>query len=85
MDMWKIFAGVILLVAGIIAAVQGYRVVVQCSSTFGQAENFLSSLFGGNAIQECYNAQLIELGGIIVALIGMIVIFYGNPTPRRKR
>ena len=78
MDVWKAVAGIILVVAGAIAAMQGYAAVSQCASALGQVTNFFSSLFGGTSVQNCYNAQIIEVGGIIVVLIGLVVIFVKN-------
>jgi hypothetical protein len=74
MNVWKTIAGVILLVAGVLAAVQGYSGVLQCGPTY----QLTTTPF-------CYNTELTELGGIIVALIGMIVIFYGNPLVKTAR
>lgn len=51
----------------------------------GQVANFFTSLFGGSGVQSCYNAQIIEIGGIIVALIGLVVIFAGNKKSARRR
>jgi multisubunit Na+/H+ antiporter MnhB subunit len=86
MDLWKALTGIILVVAGLMVAWQGYVQVSQCTSTFGQVANFFTSLFGGTGVQSCYNAQIIEIGGIIVALIGLVVIFVGNGTnAARKR
>ena len=78
MDVWKAITGILLVVAGAVAAGQGYVAVSQCTSTWGQLANFLTSIFGGTSVQACYNAQIIEIGGIIVALIGLVVIFVGN-------
>jgi hypothetical protein len=87
MNIWKIFMGVLMIVAGIVSAIQVYPIVIECTQTFGQSSNFFSSIFTGSALQICYNAQLIELGGVLVALIGMIVIFYdgGYARVRWKR
>ncbi len=86
MDLWKALTGIILVVAGLMVAWQGYVQVSQCTSTLGQVANFFTSLLGGTAVQGCYNAQIIEIGGIIVALIGLVVIFVGNGTnAARKR
>jgi len=78
MDMWKIVTGIILVVAGAFVAWHGYIQVGQCSSTWGQVANFFTSLFGGTGVQSCYNAQIVEIGGLIVVLIGLVVIFAGN-------
>jgi multisubunit Na+/H+ antiporter MnhB subunit len=78
MDLWKAATGIILAVAGAYVAWQGYVQVSMCSSTFGQVANFFTSLFGGTGVQNCYNAQIIEIGGILVVLIGLVVIFVGN-------
>jgi hypothetical protein len=78
MDLWKAATGIILAVAGAYVAWQGYVQVNMCASTFGQVANFVTSLFGGTGVQSCYNAQIIEIGGIIVVLIGLVTIFAGN-------
>ncbi len=85
MDIWKAVTGIILVAAGAIVAGNGYVQVSQCSSTWGQVANFFTSLFGGSGVQSCYNAQIIEIGGIIVALIGLVVIFAGNKKSARRR
>jgi predicted MFS family arabinose efflux permease len=85
MDIWKALAGIVLVVVGAVAAAQGYITVSQCNSTFGQVANFFSSLLGGSAVQGCYNAQLVEIGGILVALIGLVVIFVGNKKGAAKK
>ena len=85
MDMWKIVTGIILVVAGAIVAGNGYIQVSHCSTTWAQVANFFTSLFGGTAVQNCYDAQIIEIGGIIVALIGLVVIFVGNKKVGAKR
>lgn len=71
----KVLAGAIILVVGAFVSWQSYVSVNKCSSLGGKVSTFISSLFGGNAAQACYNAQILEVGGILVAVIGLIVIF----------
>lgn len=78
MNAVKTIVGIIIAAAGAIAAAQGYVNVTQCSSTWAQVANFFTSLVGGTAVQACYDAQIMEIGGIIVLLIGLVVIFAGN-------
>ncbi|MDE1825485.1 MAG: hypothetical protein KGH61_05225 [Candidatus Micrarchaeota archaeon] len=75
MQTWKAITGIILLVIGALVAFQGYGVAGQCSSALGQVGTFVSSILGGSGAQGCYNAHIAEYGGIIIAIIGLIVIY----------
>lgn len=78
MDIWKVLLGIVLVVVGLAVLWHGYTTVSSCNSFVGKIATAISSTFGGNGAQNCYNAQLDEVGGIIVALIGLVVIFVGN-------
>ena len=84
MDMWKAILGVVLVIVGLAVLWNGYNTVGNCNSIFGKIGTAISSIFGGNAAQACYNAGLQEVAGVIVAIIGVIVIFVGNKAKARK-
>jgi|GEM_PF-1651070 hypothetical protein len=74
MSTWKSITGIILLVVGIWVFWQNYHTISQCNSVAGKISTALTSIFGGNGAQMCYNSQLAEIGGIIVAIIGLVII-----------
>jgi len=84
METWKGITGIIVFLVGAYAAFQGYNQVGQCSSALGQLGTFLSSLFGGSGTQACYNAQIMEYGGIVLAIIGVIIIYSAVSKKGRK-
>lgn len=84
MNTWKIVTGIILLVIGIGVFWQNYKVVSGCNSLIGKVSTAVTSIFGGNGAQSCYNAQIAEVAGIIVAIIGLVVIFSATRPPSRK-
>jgi ascorbate-specific PTS system EIIC-type component UlaA len=75
METWKAVIGVILIVAGAIVAWQGSNTVNQCNTLLGKLSTVVSSIFGGTQAQACYNAEIAVIGGVIVALIGVVVVF----------
>jgi len=83
MEKWKTLTGIILIVIGIAVAWQAYTTVSQCSSIVGQITTAITSVFGGTGAQACYNAQIAEVAGIIIVLIGLAVIFF--PTKKHKK
>ncbi len=85
MEKWEAITGIILLLVGIGVAWQNYNTVTGCNSVGGKLSTALTSLFGGTGAQSCYNAQIAVVGGIIVALIGLVIIFAANKTQKRKR
>jgi multisubunit Na+/H+ antiporter MnhB subunit len=73
MEAWKATAGIILLIVGLLVAWQGYTTINHCNSVGGRISVAVTSLFGGTQAQACYNAQIIEVGGVIIALVGLVV------------
>jgi uncharacterized membrane protein len=84
MDMWKALLGIVLVVIGIAVLWHGYSTIQSCNSLWGKLGTAINSVFGGSSAQNCYNAGLQEVAGVIVAIIGLIVIFVGN-SPRHKK
>lgn len=83
METWKAITGIILFLIGAVVALQGYNTLNQCGSVLGQVATFLGSLLGGTGAQSCYNAQIAEYGGVILAIVG-IVIVYTAQKPMKK-
>jgi multisubunit Na+/H+ antiporter MnhB subunit len=84
MDIWKALLGVVLVVIGIAVLWHGYSTTTSCNSVWGKLGTAIDSIFGGSAAQNCYNAGLQEIAGIIVAIIGLVVIFVGNDMKHKK-
>lgn len=85
-DVWKIILGVVLVLVGLGVLWHGYTTVSSCNSLYGKIATAITSIFGGQSAQSCYNAQLEEIAGILVTLIGVVVIFVGNGnSTKRKR
>jgi len=82
--MWKNVIGVIVLVVGAILAWQGYSGVQHCASLGGQISTFFSSLFGGNGAQTCYNANVLQWAGVLIAIIGLVVLYVANMKMSKK-
>jgi hypothetical protein len=56
-----------------VLAWQSYVTVTQCNSNGGQVATFISNLFRGDRAQTCSNAQVVEIAGIVAAIIGLVV------------
>lgn len=84
MDLWKALAGIIILLIGLYVTWHGYASVAQCNSIWGKISTFFNSVFGGSAAQSCYNSGLQEVGGIIVAIIGLVIIFVRNESKKSR-
>ena len=61
---------------GAVLSWQSYLTVTQCNSTGGSIATVISTLFGGQRAQACSNAQILEIGGIIAAVIGLVVAIF---------
>lgn len=75
MNIWKAITGAILLVLGVVVFWQSYGTIGQCNSILGRISTAVASVFGGGSAQACYNAQLAEVGAIITALIGLVILY----------
>ena len=84
MEAWKAITGIILFVVGALVAFQSYGVVGQCSSALGQVGTLVSSILGGSGAQGCYNAHIAEYGGIIIAIVGLVIIYSAVAKPAKK-
>ncbi|MGA3021084.1 MAG: hypothetical protein ABSD68_04000 [Candidatus Micrarchaeales archaeon] len=71
-----VIVGLILLIVGAVLAWQSYVTVTQCNSPGGRVVTFISTLFGGQSAQTCSNAQILEISGIVVAVIGLVVAIF---------
>ncbi len=85
MNTWKVITGIIILVIGIGVFWQNYRTVAGCNSLTGKVSTALTSLFGGNGAQSCYDAGIAEVAGIIVAIIGLVVLFSATRPAKKAR
>jgi hypothetical protein len=72
----KVIVGVILLVVGAVLSWQSYLTVTQCNSPGGTIATAISTFFGGQRAQTCSNAQLLEIGGIAAAIVGLVVALF---------
>ncbi len=84
MEFWKTITGVIVILIGIAVFWQGFSTVSQCNSILGKVATAVTSIFGGTGAQACYNAQIAEIGGILLVLIGLAVIFFPMKKKGRK-
>ena len=84
MDAWKAITGIILILIGIAVFWQGYNTVSQCNSVLGKVATAITSIFGGTGAQACYNAQIAEVAGVLVVLIGLAVIFFPTKKGGKK-
>jgi len=71
-----VIVGVILLVVGAVLAWQSYLTVTQCNSPGGTLATAISTFFGGQRAQTCDNAQAMEIGSLVLAVIGLIVALF---------
>jgi hypothetical protein len=85
-NVWKLAFGLVLLVAGLVVFWQNYTTIASCGTVMGRIATFFSSLIGGQGAQACYNAQIGEVGGLVVALIGLVVLYseFGMKKTGRK-
>lgn len=84
-DVWKILLGIVLVLVGVAVLWHGYTKASSCNSLGGRIVIAITSIFGGSGAQSCYNAQLDEVAGILVAIIGLVVIFVGNGKKNARR
>jgi hypothetical protein len=85
METWKAITGIILLVVGGAVAWQNYITNTSCNSLVGKIGTFISALFGGTSAQACYNAQIAMVGGFIVAIVGLVIIYFAVAEPAKKK
>jgi putative Mn2+ efflux pump MntP len=85
MDKWEAITGIILFLVGIGVAWQNYNTVTSCNSLGGKISTFFGSLLGANPQQACYNAQIAVVGAVIVALIGLAIIYASAQKQKRKK
>jgi len=85
MDKWEAITGVILFLVGAAVAWQNYNTVTGCNTFGGKLSTAITSLFGGTGAQSCYNAQIAVVGGILVALIGLVIIYFAYQKGSRRR
>ncbi len=85
METWEVITGIVLLLVGLVVFGQNYHTVSQCNSIGGKISAFFTSLFGGTPVQSCYNAYVAEIGGILIALVGLGIIYLGAKHSNMKR
>lgn len=84
METWKAITGIILLIVGVAVAWQNYMTIGSCNSITGKIGIVIGSLFGGSPAQACFNAQIAMVGGIIVAIAGLVIIYVAASAKKRK-
>ncbi len=85
METWEVITGIILLIVGMVMFLQNYHTVNQCNSLGGKISTAISSIFGGTGAQSCYNSQISEIAGILIALMGLGIVYLGAKHSDRKR
>jgi small basic protein len=75
MNTWEAITGIILLIVGLGLLWQSYTTSTNCNSISGRVWTAISSMFGGTNAQACYNASIIEVGSVITAIIGLVIIY----------
>ena len=70
--------GVLILGASVFLFWHNYNLQIQCNSWGGQVSNFFSSILGASAVQACYNSSIIEVGSIISAIIGGLIVYFAT-------
>ena len=85
METWKAITGIILLIAGVAVAWQNYITTRNCNTLVGKVATVITSIFGGTGAQACYNAQIAMVGGAIVAIAGLVIIYSALAVKKRKR
>ncbi|MDE1845791.1 MAG: hypothetical protein KGH53_00700 [Candidatus Micrarchaeota archaeon] len=83
METWKTISGVIIFLIGLVVGWQGYSALQSCNSVTGQVYTFISTILGGGAASACYNANVSQYVGLIVAIIGLVII-YTSYMPMKK-
>lgn len=74
---WEAISGLIILVVGLYVFWHAYNTSVACNSLGGEISTAITSVFGGNGAQICYNAGILEIGGLISAVIGLVILYAG--------
>ncbi len=86
MNAWETITGILVFLIGIALFWQSYNTSVSCNSIGGQISMFFTSLVGGTGAQMCYNSVIIEVGSVIAAIIGVVVIYASfRKTPAKRR
>lgn len=75
MNTWEAITGAIILVIGITVFWQNYNTVTQCNTIGGKISTAITSIFGGTGAQACYNSTILEIGSIITAIIGAVIVY----------
>lgn len=84
MNAWETATGLLIFVASLLLFWHYYYITAQCNSVAGQVVTAITSIFGGNAAQQCYNSGVIEVGSVIGAIIGLVVIYESTRKPAHK-
>lgn len=81
MNTWKAVTGLVILLVGVALFWNSYNQLAKCNTTGAKIVTAISNFFGGNGIQACNNASVLQVVGIIAAIVGAIVLllaFSGN-------
>ena len=74
MNTWEAITGFVILLVGVAVFWQSSNSLVQCNSIGGRISSAITSLLGGTGVQACYNSGLLQLGSVITAILGAIII-----------
>jgi hypothetical protein len=77
MNIWKAIAGLVILVVGVVLFWNSYNQLAKCNSTGGQILTAISTFFKGTGIPACNNASILEIVGVVAAIVGAIILFVG--------
>ncbi len=84
MNIWEAITGIIILVVSVVLFWQNYNYSTQCNSLGGQISTAITSIFGGNGAQACYNSGVIEVASVIAAIIGIVIIYASMNNKSKK-
>lgn len=84
MNTWEAIVGLIILVVGVALFINSYNQLLKCNSTGGQIATAISNFFKGTGIPVCNNASLLEIVGVIAAIVGAIILFVGANSKSNK-
>jgi hypothetical protein len=78
MNQWKAISGLVILVVGIALFWNSYNQLAQCNSTGGKIATAIANFFGNSGIQACNNAAVLQVAGIIAAIVGVVILIFAS-------
>ena len=73
-----VIVGTVCFLVGAALFWQSYLKVTECNSLLSKISTFLGAMFGGQVSpMACTIAQISEIFGILLAIMGLVVVFFG--------